>query len=175
LNDVKPVIITQGKRIVITIRDAIVKIFTDADVAESGSVAEYGFKDWWGKVKEAASKFGKDVKAIVMKQIEQMKPQILEQLKQMKTVVIAGTKKVVIQIVNDVVQIIIGDEVGESTKVEEVGYGFRDIWAKVKAAAEKLKGEAKEKVKAAIEKYKPKILDGLKNINDDLLDIFKSI
>ena len=39
------VIISEGKRIVITIRNEIVKIITDAEVAESTAVSKYGFKD----------------------------------------------------------------------------------------------------------------------------------
>jgi hypothetical protein len=113
LNDVKQVIITEGKRVIITIRNEIVQIIVDADIGESKAVT-YGIKDLWGKVKEAASKFGKDVKAIVMKEIEAMKPQIIEQLKQMKTVIINGTKKVLIQMVNGAVQVIIGEEIAQS-------------------------------------------------------------
>ena len=45
-------------------------------------------------MKEAANKFGDDVKSIIMKQIEAAKPQIMEQLKQMKEIVIDGVKKV---------------------------------------------------------------------------------
>merc|ERR1719495_841469 len=100
------------------VKQGVVEIVTGTEYAESEPLATYGFKDWWGKVKEAAKKFGEDTKAIVMKQIEAMKPQIIEQLKKMQTVVIDGVKKVVIQIVNDAVQIIIGGEVVESSKIE---------------------------------------------------------
>ena len=49
------------------------------------------------------------------------------------------------------------------------------VWAKVKAAADKLKGDMKDKVKEAIEKYKPKIIDGLNNVKVVVIDAGKKV
>jgi uncharacterized protein YjhX (UPF0386 family) len=114
LNDVKQVVITEGKRVVITIRDNIVKIIVNADITESNAANTYGIKNWWSKVKDAAKQLKDSIKATIMKEIEAAKPHILEQLNTVKSVIINGTKKVLIQIVNGAVQIIIGDEIVQS-------------------------------------------------------------
>jgi len=49
-----------------------------------------------------------------MKQIEEAKPKIIEQLKQMKEIIIDAGKKVLIKIVDDIVQVIIGDQITQS-------------------------------------------------------------
>ena len=49
------------------------------------------------------------------------------------------------------------------------------VWAKVKAATDKLKGDMKDKVKEAIEKYKPKIIDGLNNVKVVVIDAGKKV
>merc|ERR1712015_134016 len=175
LNNIKEVVIDAGKKVVIQVRDEIVRIIVGAETAES-DVATYGIKDWWAKVKDAANKFGKDTKEIIMKQIEAMKPEILEQLEKMKKVVIDGTKKVIIEIVDDVVKIIIGDEVVSSEdELADLEFGISDIWAKVKAAADKLQGEIKQQVKEAIEKNKQAIIDGLNNVEEIVIDAGKKV
>merc|ERR1712015_297809 len=175
LNNIKEVVIDAGKKVVIQVRDEIVRIIVGAETAES-DVATYGIKDWWKKVKDAANKFGKDTKEIIMKQIEAMKPEIPEQLEKMKKVVIDGTKKVLIEIVDDVVKIIIGDEVVSSEdELADLEFGISDIWEKVKAAAKKLKGEIKQQVEDAIKENKPKIIDGLNNIKEVVIEGGKKI
>merc|ERR1712157_492067 len=90
-----------------------------------------------------------------MKQIEEAKPKIMEQLKQMK-------------------EVIIGDQIAESTSAAEV-YGFSDLWNKVKDAASKLKGATKAKVQEIINKYKPKIIKGLNNVKQVIISEGKRI
>jgi len=177
LNNVKVVVIDAGKKVVIQIRNEIVTIITGADVAETDLSNAYGIKDVWNKVKDAAKKLVGDVKIIVIKVINENKPLIMAELEKMKQVLIDAGKKVLIQIVDDVVKIIIGDQVVSSDKsVNDVAeYGFSDMWNKVKDAASKLKGASKAKVQEIINKYKPKILAGLTNVKQVIISEGKRI
>jgi len=177
LNNVKVVVIDAGKKVVIQIRNEIVTIITGAEVAETDLSNAYGIKDVWNKVKDAAKKLVGDVKVIVIKAINENKPLIMAELEKMKQVLIDAGKKVLIQIVDDVVKIIIGDQVVFSDKtVNDIAeYGFSDMWAKVKAAANKLSGKVRDDVKAAIEKLKPQILDHLNTVKEIVIDGGKKI
>merc|ERR550519_1641435 len=159
LNRLKETIVGIGKQIFVVVKNGVVEVvigevFTMSDPEMDD--AAYGFRDIWAKVKEAASKLGNDVKAIVMKQIEDAKPQIIEQLNKMKVVVVNGVKQVLIEIVDDVVKMMIGDEV---VKVDSTGsevYGFKDLWAKVKAAAKKLDDKIRPQIIKILNDNKPK-------------------
>merc|ERR1711881_162348 len=81
---------------------------------------------------------------------------------------------VIIQIRDQIVRIITGAQEGSSDEVATYGK-FDDLWAKVKAAAEKLRDDAKEKIQAAIDRLKPQILEGLKNIKEVVINEGKKI
>merc|ERR1712142_834690 len=155
-------------------RNEIVTIITGAEVAETDVSAAYGIKDIWNKVKDAAKKLVGDVKVIVMKVVEENKPLIMAELEKMKQILIDAGKKVLIQIVDDVVKIIIGDDIAMSGPTE-VEYGLQDLWGKVKAAADKLQGKVKDDVKAAIENLKPQILDSLNTVKEIVIDAGKKV
>merc|ERR1719494_1064826 len=114
LNKAKTVVIDGAKKIYLQVKDKIVRIITGASSAVSGSEA-YGIKDKlkgaWEKVKEAAKNLAGKVKTIVLDIIEENRPLIMEQLNKMKEALIKAGKTVIIRIVNDVAEIIVGDNV----------------------------------------------------------------
>merc|ERR1711881_485576 len=73
---------------------------------------------------------------------------------------------------NDIIQVIVGDEVAESS---DVTYGFRDVWEKVKAAAKKLGDDIRGRVETAIEELKPQILDSLNKVKQIVIDAGKKV
>merc|ERR1712226_556135 len=92
------VIINEGKKIVITVIDDVVKVVIDGMDALSKKI-EYEdeednsvLDDIWGKVKAAAGKLGEKVKTDVVKVLDDYKPKIVEALKKVGRVVIQAGK-----------------------------------------------------------------------------------
>ena len=77
----------------------------------------------WEKVKAAANKLSGKIRDDVKAAIENLKPQILDHLNKVKEIVIDAGKKVLIQVKDDVVRIIVDALKGES---EIETYGFSD-------------------------------------------------
>merc|ERR1719494_300754 len=178
LNKAKTVVIDGAKKIYLQVKDKIVRIITGASSAVSGSEA-YGIKDKlkgaWEKVKEAAKNLAGKVKTIVLDIIEENRPLIMEQLNKMKEALIKAGKTVIIRIVNDVAEIIVGDNVVESDETYMAKRGFNDLWEKVKAAAANLDDKIKAEVQEMIEHYKPKIIKGLETVKQVIIESGKKI
>merc|ERR1711962_294701 len=136
LNKGKQIIVDAAKGVVIQIRDQIVRIITGAQTGSSDEVATYGaldgrateassdefefmekrgIADIWGKVKEAMKKLGDNIKADAKKTIEELRPKITEALENLKKIVIDAGKKIVIQINDEIVKIVVGDNTAESS------------------------------------------------------------
>merc|ERR1712002_225700 len=193
------VVIDEGKKIVITIINDVVKVIIDGMEAaskkigyeaEEGSVAVYvsggnsavgdKIKEIWEKVKAAFQRFGKKIADLAKAFAEKMaglgekiktatagirakiseiaqkwgskimtdlinialkyKDAIIAGLKHMGRVVIDDTRKIVIEIFNDTVQVIIdgihalGGKMEISSMDETEENGLKEIWEKVQAA-----------------------------------------
>merc|ERR1711962_705183 len=178
LNKARTVVIDGAKKIYLQVKDKIVRIITGATSAVSGSEA-YGIKDKlkgaWEKVKEAAKNLAGKVKTIVLEIIDENNPLIMEQLNKMKEALIKAGKTVIIRIVNDVAEIIVGDNVVESDETYMAKRGFNDLWEKVKAAAANLDDKIKAEVQEMIEHYKPKIIKGLETVKQVIIESGKKI
>merc|ERR1711881_765151 len=172
LNNAKQIVIDGATKIYIEIKDQIARIITGVTSASSGSEA-YGIKDKlkgaWEKVKEAAKNLGGKVKTIVLEIIEENKPLILEQINKMKEALIKAGKTVLIRIVNDVAEIIVGDNSVESD--DEFTYmekrGIKDVWRKFKEAIQRSNAKiaaALDKAKTDLNKFKEIIVEGSKKI-----------
>jgi len=174
LETVKQVVIDAGKKIVITIRDEIVDIIAgdDAELVESDPEMGYGFKDKmkgiWEKVKGAAKKLGSKTKEIVLKIVEENRPFIMEQLKKIKEALINAGKKVLIQITDDIVKIIVGDNHGSSAGALLYRRGIMDVWNQVKDAVKSATSKVQDYLKNKMDVLKPKIMDALENAKADL-------
>lgn len=68
----------------------------------------------WEKVKAAASSLAGKTKTIVLQILEENRPFIMEQLAKIKEALVEAGKKVLVQITNDIVKIIVGDSVSYS-------------------------------------------------------------
>merc|ERR1711885_72383 len=118
LNKIKEVTINAGKKVIIQIKGEIVRIITGATEASSDEfefMEKRGIADIWGKVKEAMKKLGDNIKANAKKTIEELKPKITEALENLKKIVIDAGKKIVIQINDEIVKIVVGDNTAESS------------------------------------------------------------
>ena len=179
LNKAKTVVIDGAKKIYLQVKDKIVRIITGASSAVSGSEA-YGIKDKlkgaWEKVKEAAKNLAGKVKTIVLDIIEENRPLIMEQLNKMKEALIKAGKTVLIRIVNDVAEIIVGDNSVESD--DEFTYmekrGIKDAWRKFKEAIQRSNAKIRDFFKDKYEALKPKIAAALAKAKADL-NKFKEI
>merc|ERR1712121_96478 len=144
-----------------------VRIITGAQEGSS-DVATYGkFDDLWAKIVKVAKSLSPDV----LKIVKEEGPKMVEHLKKLGAIVIKAGKQIIVELKGEIIRIIDADEVAESSNA----YGFKDIWAKVKDAAEKLRDDAKEKIQAAIDRLKPQILDALKNVKEVAIDAGKKI
>merc|ERR1712121_351884 len=144
-----------------------VRIITGAQEGSS-DVATYGkFDDLWAKIVKVAKSLSPDV----LKIVKEEGPKMVEHLKKLGAIVIKAGKQIIIELKGEIIRIIDADEVAESSNA----YGLKDIWAKVKDAAEKLRDDAKEKIQAAIDRLKPQILDALKNVKEVAIDAGKKI
>merc|ERR1711962_602920 len=118
LNKIKEVTINAGKKVIIQIKGEIVRIITGATEASSDEfefMEKRGIADIWGKVKEAMKKLGDNIKADAKKTIEELRPKITEALENLKKIVIDAGKKIVIQINDEIVKIVVGDNTAESS------------------------------------------------------------
>merc|ERR1719283_183264 len=179
LNNAKQIVIDGATKIYIEIKAQIARIITGVTSAVSGSEA-YGIKDKlkgaWEKVKEAAKNLSGKVKKIVIDIIEENRPLIMEQLNKMKEALIKAGKTVIIRIVNDVAEIIVGDNVVESD--DEFTYmekrGIKDAWRKFKEAIQRSNAKIRDFFKDKYEALKPKIAAALAKAKADL-NKFKEI
>jgi len=179
LNNAKQIVIDGATKIYIEIKDQIARIITGVTSAVSGSEA-YGIKDKlkgaWEKVKEAAKNLSGKVKKIVIDILEENKPLIMEQLNKMKEALIKAGKTVLIRIVNDVAEIIVGDNSVESD--DEFTYmekrGIKDAWRKFKEAIQRSNAKIRDFFKDKYEALKPKIAAALAKAKADL-NKFKEI
>merc|ERR1712168_1323892 len=176
LKKLKDTLIKTGKQILVTIKDDVVEVivgeFISSSEEDSSDMVQYGFSDLWAKVKTAAGKLAGAVRDDVKAAIEKLKPQILEQLNQMKEIIIDAGKKVLIQVKDDVVRIIVDALKGES---EIETYGFSDLWDKVKSAAKKLDSKIRGDIIKILNENKPQILEDLKKLKDTLIKTGKQI
>merc|ERR1712180_197053 len=133
-------------------------------------------KGAWEKVKEAAKNLSGKVKKIVIDIIDENKPLIMEQLDKMKEALIKAGKTVLIRIVNDVAEIIVGDNSVESD--DEFTYmekrGIKDAWRKFKEAIQRSNAKIRDFFKDKYEALKPKIAAALDKAKADL-NKFKEI
>merc|ERR1712002_282614 len=110
------VIIDEGRKVVVTVIDDIVKVIIDGIEAASGEKSFYeednGLKEIWEKVKaavqEQAGHYKKEIDALVKK----YKPRIVDQLQKVKKVVISEGKTLVIEMLGDAIKIIIKGGIG---------------------------------------------------------------
>merc|ERR1719268_430062 len=112
------IVIKAGKKIVIELKGEIIRIIDAEEIAESSdefAMEKRGIKDIWGKVKEAMKKLGDNIKADAKKTIEELRPKITEALENLKKIVIDAGKKIVIQINDEIVKIVVGDNTAESS------------------------------------------------------------
>merc|ERR1712002_1256188 len=138
------VIIDEGRKVVVTVIDDIVKVIIDGIEAASGEKSFYeednGLKEIWEKVKaavqEQAGHYKKEIDALVKK----YKPRIVEQLQKVKKVVISEGKTLVIEMLGDAIKIIIKGGIGYEP---EANLDISQLWDLVKAAVEKLTGEVR--------------------------------
>merc|ERR1712002_1066521 len=156
------VIIDEGKKIVITVINDVVKVIIDGIEAVSGKLEleaadENGWKEEiWGKVTAAAEQLKKKIKTDVTKIIGDYKPKIVEALKGVGKIVIEAGKEWVIEVRDGIVKIISetgeeGTSSGETFESEEnavsivysstnsiVGDKILEIWIKVVNAFHRL-------------------------------------
>merc|ERR1712212_954773 len=102
LNKIKEVTINAGKKVIIQIKGEIVRIITGATEASSD---EFEFME----------KLGDNIKADTKKTIEELRPKITEALENLKKIIIDAGKKIVIQINDEIVKIVVGDNTTESS------------------------------------------------------------
>merc|ERR1712212_682492 len=121
IDELKPQILdslNKIKEVIIQIKGEIVRIITGATEASSDEfefMEKRGIADIWGKVKEAMKKLGDNIKADAKKTIEELRPKITEALENLKKIVIDAGKKIVIQINDEIVKIVVGDNTAESS------------------------------------------------------------
>jgi len=197
LQNAQKVIIVEGKKIVIEIVGDIVKVIVDglsSTSEESTVVVKRSISSWWDKVKSAASNLGGNVRQSTLKVLEEFKPKIVNALNNVKKLVIQGAEQIVIEICGNIVKIIAGGDSATSSniacpigmKVEEIyvvlddpssvsTYSFSDIWTKVKRAVKNAGDKISKTSKILIKKYKPLIVEALKNIQKVAIDQGKSI
>ncbi|XP_057317714.1 uncharacterized protein LOC130662798 [Hydractinia symbiolongicarpus] len=192
LNNFKKVVVDGTKKVIIEVCGQIVRVIADGESATSGGIcpssiktseiyveisdaqpSALSFGDIWGKVKTVVTDLGDKIDAKTKELINKYKPQIVEGLKKVHKVVVIEGKKIVIQIINDVVKVVVGGDDGASTTV--VKRGISDTWNKVKTAASKLKDDIKNKVLKVLEEYKPKIVGALNNFKKVVVDGTKKV
>ena len=77
----------------------------------------------WAKVKSAASKINAKVREDVLKILKEYKGKVIADLKNLGQTIISAGKEIIVVINKDLVEVIVGDQVAESS---DVAYGFRD-------------------------------------------------
>merc|ERR1719447_855525 len=177
------VIIDEGKKIVITVIDDVVKVVIDGMDALSHKIGyedevDNGFiKDLiWAKVKSAAAKLSEKIKVDVIKILNEYKPKIIKALMGVGDIVIQAGKEWVIEIKKGVIKVIAEDveefSFADATYSAEVSYSkagdkIKEIWAKVKAAFQNLG----EKIKAAAKRFAEKVAGLGEKIKGDTAEI----
>merc|ERR550534_1628689 len=91
----------------------------------------------------------------------------MEQLNKIKEALINAGKKVLIQITDDIVKIIVGDSAGSSYSGLEKR-GITDIWNQVKNAVKSAAEKVQDYLNDKMDVLKPKIMDALANAKADL-------
>merc|ERR1711962_499486 len=91
---------------------------------------------------------------------------IMEQLNKIKEALINAGKKVLIQITDDIVKIIVGDSAGSSYSGLEKR-GITDIWNQVKNAVKSAAEKVQDYLNDKMDVLKPKIMDALANAKAD--------
>jgi len=184
LNNTGKILIKAGKDIFIEVGKSVVKIIISGKCVTSdgspcqttpyiGMYVEINdnipriaiFSDIWNKVKTAVSKFGSKAKAATNAIIEKYRPKIEKALQNAQKVIIVEGKKIVIEIVGDIVKVIVD---GLSSTSEEstviVKRSISSWWNKVKSAASNLGGNIRKSTIDVLEQYKPKIVNALNNV-----------
>jgi len=181
------IVIDEGRKIVITIIEDVVKVIIDGMDALSGKKPtaatnleeNFDWKDIWEKVKAAVASQSGPYKEEIKALIEKYKPRILDQLKKIKKVIIEEGKTLVIEMLGDTIKIIIkggiSDETNELDELRQDNANFAGIWEKVKKAASKIPGVFKDATDKIIQKYKPKIIKDLNKVGEIVVDAGKKI
>ena len=74
-------------------------------------------------MKSAASKINAKVREDVLKILKEYKGKVIADLKNLGQTIISAGKEIIVVINKDLVEVIVGDQVAESS---DVAYGFRD-------------------------------------------------
>ncbi|XP_066913764.1 uncharacterized protein [Clytia hemisphaerica] len=197
LENVKKVVIKGVKDLIIEIVNGIVKIITDGvsstsdgkdhpefdlvsfpifEVIDGSSIPRINFvTDAWKKVTDAFEKAGDKISNQTRALIEKYKPKVTDALTRVKKVIIDEGKRIVIEIIGDIVKIVVEDlqedeivkelaALSEDSELMDAEFFFSELWEKVKTAANRLVDSVKATTQKIIEQYKPQILAALENV-----------
>merc|ERR1712178_549073 len=192
------VVINEGKKIVITVINDVVKVVIDGIEAVSKKIefedelesanSKIGdkFKEIWAKVvaaweklkvKELFKKYGEKVVAALEAVLNKYKDIIVEALKADGITILNEGRKIAIELVKDAAQIIIDGmhALGGKNEIAEESNGFKEIWGKVVEAIKGVTGPLKKDVEALITKYKPRIVEELQKFKKVVIEEGKGL
>merc|ERR1712019_256567 len=119
--------------------------------------------DAWQKVQDAFNRAGDKISNQTKALIEKYKPKVKDALERVQKVIIEEGKRIVIEIIGDIVKVTVGDLEDEVSVYKR--NVFADLWDKVKSAANNTADKVKGIAKNVLDQYKPQILAALENVN----------